>query len=92
MPPIKPCNSVGLIIRAHNGLVERLVGLMVQLCLINAFVVVYHPIANELNLGHSGDSFEMGVQNRLLLAFCLVVSVTIVFRFWVECLCTSSLK
>lgn len=43
-----------------------------------AFVVVDHSIADELDLWDAGDSFKVWVENGFLGAFCLIVSMSVV--------------
>lgn len=49
-------------------------------------MVVNCAVANELHLRHTGDCFEVRVEDRLLGALSLVVPVAIVLRFGIECL------
>ena len=42
-----------------------------------AFMVVYCAVSDELDLGLARDSFEIGVQNRLLGALGFVVAMSI---------------
>ena len=59
------------------GFMEGGVVRVFQLSFDEAFVIVHRAIADELNLGLPRDSFEVGVQYRLLCALGFVVTVAI---------------
>ena len=50
------------------------------------FVVVNCTVTDELYLRNAGDSFEVGVKDRLLRTASLVVSVSIAFTLRIKCL------
>ena len=50
------------------------------------FVVINCTVTDELYLRNAGDSFEVGVKDRLLRIASLVVSVPITLRLRIECL------
>ena len=51
-----------------------------------SFVVVYGPVADELDLRDSRDGFEIGVEDGFLGAARLVVPVAVAFGLRIECL------
>ena len=57
---------------------------MLQLSLCEALVVIHGPIANQLNLGDTGDGLEVGMEDGLLLALGLLITMTVTLRSRVE--------
>ena len=50
------------------------------------FVIVDCTVTDELYLRNAGDSFEVGMKDRILRRASLIVSVTIVLRLRIESL------
>jgi hypothetical protein len=54
--------------------------------LSKTFMVIHHAISNELDLRDVRDCLEIGVKDGFLGIACLVVTVAVAIRLWVESL------
>ena len=86
MPAVEPRYAVGFVLRGDAGLVECRVAWVFEFGFGESFVVVYSPVADELDLGDSRDRFEIGVEDGFLGAPGLVVPVAVAFGLRIECL------
>jgi len=86
VPAVEPCYSIGFVLWGDAGFVECRVAWVFEFGFRESFVVVYSPVADELDLGYSRDGFEIGVEDGFLGAPGLVVPVAVAFGFRIECL------
>ncbi len=59
MPSEETGRSFGFVLGRYTSLVKCCVGRMFQGSVGDAFVVVYGPVANKLNLRYARDSLEV---------------------------------
>ena len=57
---------------------------MFELGFSKTFVVVNCSIADQLDLGHSGNGLEVGVENGGAGAFGFVVAVAVCLGLWIK--------
>jgi len=86
VPAVEPRYAVVFVLRGDAGLVECRVAWVFEFGFGESFVVVYSPVADELDLGDSRNGLEIGVENRFLGAPRLVVPVAVAFGLRIECL------
>lgn len=86
MPTIEARVPLRFVFRRNPGLMESGMRGVLELRLSETLMVVDGPVSDELHLRDMGDSLQVGVENRLLLALSLLVTMPIAFRGRVESL------
>jgi hypothetical protein len=84
MPAIEPGDTFSFILGGDAGLVECSVARVFELGFSESFVIVNHAIADKLDLWDSGNGLKVRVEDGLLGAFSLVVSVSIALGFGIK--------
>jgi hypothetical protein len=77
MPAVEPCDAVCLVLGRDGGLVECGVGRMFERCALEALVIVYRAVADELYLRHARDRLEVWMEDGPFGRLGLVIPMPI---------------